>query len=99
MNKKHRMRLYQIHKTFKGIDTEGKEYEYVPTSPTYTPPFQGDVRVAVPAKKEDFRELKTSEGKQYGSIIKPDSIMMSNHLINNNIYIYGINEYTRKNKI
>ena len=63
MNKKHRMRLYQIHKTFKGIDTEGKEYEYVPTSPTYTPPFLGDVRVAVPAKKEDFRELKTSEGK------------------------------------
>ena len=50
------MRLYLIHKkTFKGIDTEGKEYEYVPTSPTYTPPDEreeGDVRVAGTAKRK-----------------------------------------------
>ena len=39
--------------------------DYVPKSPTYTPPSQreeGEVRVAVPLKREDVRQLKTSEG-------------------------------------
>ena len=43
---------------------DDKEYQYIPNSPTYTTPFgEDDTRVAVPAKKEDFRELTTSEGK------------------------------------
>jgi DNA-directed RNA polymerase II subunit RPB2 len=51
-------------KTFKSVGPDGKEYEYMPTSPTYTPPLgEDDMRVAVPAKRENFRELRTSEGK------------------------------------
>jgi DNA-directed RNA polymerase II subunit RPB2 len=50
-------------KIFKARDPDGNEYEYMPKTPTYTPPFPGDDRVAVQLKKEDVRKLTTSEGK------------------------------------